>query len=377
MPPRPAEPRDDAPAWTAPYDALLRAVTHSFSLLACATPIDAPNAHVAVLRRWQAGEAATPEWRPPSLDRPALAQARRAIDRARETLGEGFGWPSLYAARLDELARELALIDAAFGPEVVAAARARWRVDDEATEADAIAAAWIEHGTRERDTDDAGEDREAIPTDDERDPRSLVACLRRAAGEARAPVRVLVRDRIGALAASGDGVVIVARGCTTSPREIARVTLHEIEGHVLPRERARGRRPGLCVLGSAGSSEDEEGRAIVLEERAGHLRGLRRRALGLRHLATTHVLSGASFVELVRLLTREHGEPLEDALRLAARTMRGGYRDGRDVRGGVARERIYLPGYLRVAAAVAREPALLARLGSSRLSIAAHAALRG
>lgn len=378
MPHRRGEPGaalEPALRWTAPYDALLRALGQAFALLPCTTPANAADEQRALLRRWRAGEPASPAWRPAPIDRLALAQARVALDRARATLDDPSPWAALYAARLEELARELALIDAAFGPRVVLAARARWGAP--APEALRAASTWIERGAREaRDAAGPAGTEPEIPTDDERDPRSLVSSLRRAIGASRAPVRVLVRDRIGALAASGDGIVVVAQGRTASPREVARVTLHEVEGHVLPRERARTQAPGLCALGSAGASEDEEGRALLLEDRAGLLAGRRRRALGLRHVAAAQVLEGASFVELVRALIREHDEPLEDALRLAARTMRGAHVASGDAHGGVAREIIYLPGYLRVAQAVEREPAVLARLGGARLSLAAHRTVR-
>jgi hypothetical protein len=273
----------------------------------------------------------------------------------------------VYAARFDELARELALVDATFGPEVARHAHARWGASQ--ADADRLATKWL------REPIEASDDDAEIPTDDDRDARSLVSSLRRAIGAARVPVRVIVRDRVGALAASGDGVVIVARGRTATPREIERVVLHEVEGHVLPRERARSLSPAILSLGSAGASEDEEGRALVLEERAGFLHPRRRRALAARHLAARRVLEGAGFVDLVRWLLDDLGEPLDEALRVASRAMRGGFTHAGDVHGGVAREVIYLPGYLRVRAAVERDPGALARLGTARLSIAARATL--
>jgi hypothetical protein len=387
MPPRPADraPREATehappPDWTAPYDALVRSLSEAFPLLQHATPLNAATEQRVMLARWQAGDAVAPAWRAPSVDAKALARGHAAVERARASLPGATPWERVYAARLEELALDLELVGAAFGPSVVRRARARWgRID---AEVDRVAIEWAAEA-REAEDDDAPR----IPTDDEHDPRSLVSALRRAAGAARVPVRVLVRDRIGALAASGDGVVVVARGRSTTPRETARVVLHEIEGHVLPRERAKAGRanadgapgappaPGVVALGSAGASEDEEGRALVLEERAGFLHAARRRALGLRHLAARHVLAGAGFVELVRTLHRDRGEPLEDALRLASRAMRGGHARGGDVLGGIAREIIYLPGYLRVLEATRDDAAALDRLGTARLSLAARATL--
>ncbi len=368
MPPTPAEPTTtgqpvaEGPAWAEPYDALIRTLSQAFAPITCATPLEAAVQQRALLDRWRAGAEEAPRWSPPPIDRHALSHARAAVDRARSMLGGASAWERIYAARLAELALDLALVDASFSPTVIASAHARWGATD--PDADRLAASWAREAANEASP------AERVATDDERDPRSLVARLRRDIGAARLGVRVVVRERIGALAASGDGVVVVSRGRTASEREITRVALHELEGHVLPRERARALRPGLACLGSAGAAEDEEGRAIVLEERASLLHAGRRRALGLRHLAARWVLADASFVELVRALTREHGEPLEEALRTAARAMRGGYRKGGDVHGGIGREIIYLPGYLRVRRAARADAALLDRLGSARLSMA-------
>lgn len=406
MPPSPAdrargEPPRHAPPpdWTAPYDALIRSLSEAFPLLQHATPLNAATEQRVLLARWKAGDEVAPSWRAPMVDAKALARGHAAVERARASLPGATPWERVYAARLEEISRDLELVGAAFGPGVVRRAHARWGHID--PDVDRVALAWAREARAANagaanagadanaDANDGDEDEDgapSIPTDDEHDPRSLVAALRRAAGAARVSVRVLVRDRIGALAASGDGVVVVARGRTTTPRETARVVLHEIEGHVLPRERAKAAAgmlaapgtagaPGVIALGSAGASEDEEGRAIVLEDRAGFLRAARRRALGLRHLAARHVLAGGGYVELVRTLHRDHGEPLEDALRLASRAMRGGHARGGDVLGGVAREIIYLPGYLRVLEATRDDDASLDRLGSARLSLAARATL--
>jgi hypothetical protein len=351
----------DARTVTRPLDALLRQVAERFPLLACATPINATAEQARLLAAWTSGDEATPTWEAPRIDRPSLATLRRAFDQARVALEDVRDpWLAAYRARVIEHDRELALVDASFGPNVSEAARARFATGDREREADALAARLLDAPIEEGGS--------RIATDDERDPRSLVSRMRAAISARGLGVRVVLRERIGALAAAGDGIVIVASHRRTTEREAERVVLHEVEGHVLPRERGRSFEHGLGTLGSAGASEDEEGRAIVLEERAGLLDARRGRALAARHVAARLVDHGATYVDVVRHLRDEAHVSIEDALSTTSRVMRGAYARGRDVVGGVARERVYLSSFLRISAAVRADESLLERLGRARLS---------
>ena len=356
---------------TRPLDAMLREVAERYPILGWATPKNAASEQARLLAAWRAGNQASPAWEPPGVDRRALAHSRRAIERARAALTDvGDRWIALYVDRLAECALDLEVIDASFTRAITDASRRRFGSDErDERAADRLAAQWIA-------TPLPAATDETIATDDERDARSLVSQMRRAISAQRLGVRVLVRDRIGALAAAGDGVVIVARGRRTTAREVARVVLHEIEGHVLPRERGRATTqelPGICTLGSAGASEDEEGRAICLEERAGLLEPKRRRSLAARHVAARIVERGGSYVDVVRHL-RGAGLADDEALEVASRVQRGAYREGAAVVGGVARERVYLSAYVRVSAAT-EGGRTLDSLGDARLSLAARARL--
>jgi hypothetical protein len=134
----------------------------------------------------------------------------------------------------------------------------------------------------------------------------------------------------------------------------------------MPRSRARRARLGIFCLGTAHGSDDQEGRALCIEQRAGMLLGPRRRELARRHLAGRSVESGASFVETVERLRRADA-PLETALRIAARSHRAG---------GMARELVYLPAMLRVAAMLDRDPGIDRVLGSGQVSTNAAEVLR-
>lgn len=344
---------------TRSLDERIRAVCARFPLLSGVTPRNAAREHDRLLAAWREGHELSPRWERPDVDRGLLATTQRMLDASIESLVGQRGWLAIYRERLVELAADLAVIDAAFTPDIARAAEARF--GHELAAGDELAAAF-----REAIVEDA--DVETISTDDPNDPRSLLSRMRARISALALPVRVLVRERVGSLAAAGDGVVIVAANRRATEREIARVVLHEIEGHVVPRERGRGRTHGIETLGTAGASEDEEGRALVIEDRAGLLTGRRKRSLAARHIAARAVTSGATFVDVVRAI--RDLVTLEEALAIASRVMRGGYASDRDVVSGIARERVYLPAYARVARAIEDDPGLFERLGSARLSLA-------
>jgi hypothetical protein len=340
-------------------DSVIRGVSTRFPLLSGVTPQNSAREHARLVAAWTRGEELSPAWEPPAIDRVLLTSTQRVLGELLARIERPTGWLSIYRERLIELTRDLEVIDAAFSEDLPRAAAARFTT--RLTDGDAIAERFAKATSND--------DEELILTDDDTDPRSLLSRMRARISELRLPVRVLTRERVGSLAAAGDGVVIVAKNRRVPVREIERVVLHEIEGHVLPRERGRSLPHGIETLGSAGASEDEEGRALLLEERASLLSPERQRMLAARHVAARMTIDGATFVDVVRRL-REMVS-LTDALAITARVMRGGYTRGRDVVSGMARERVYLPAYARVARAVQADPTLLDRLGTRRLSLAA------
>jgi hypothetical protein len=185
-------------------------------------------------------------------------------------------------------------------------------------------------------------------------------------GSLKIGARVSLVPELASAAAAGDGVVLVRPGVPHTESAARRIALHEVIGHVLPRIVARAELLGLFRVGSASGTDDEEGRALFLEEREELLSSSRRRELGVRHLGALAIRKGADWVELVRLVL-EYGFAVRDALRLAARIARGG---------GLAREIVYLPAFFRVRTALISEPALEAYLSRGRVSIAAARTLR-
>jgi hypothetical protein len=203
-------------------------------------------------------------------------------------------------------------------------------------------------------------------SDDRSSPHSLVTLLAREIGQRRLPVRVEVVSSLGSRAASGDGVIFIRGHVWLSRVQAIRITAHEVLGHALPRVRARLQTCGLFRVGSAGAGDEEEGRALAIEERLELLDTERRRELGLRHLAALAVAEGADASQCVRLLLG-WGCSLAAATTLYARVARGG---------GLCRELAYLPAWLNFKAVASAEPELERWLEQGRLSLAAARTLR-
>jgi hypothetical protein len=181
----------------------------------------------------------------------------------------------------------------------------------------------------------------------------------------RLALRIEVVAGLASVAAVADGVVRIRAGVRLKKSAARRVALHEIHGHVLPRVRGRTW-GGILAAGSAGGSEDEEGRAILLEDRAGLLDAERHRDLGRRYLAAQCLRAGGDFWQTVELLGTL-GAEAKEAVDLASRVHRGG---------GLGRELVYLDGYVRVRTRLEQEPSLERFLENGRVSLEAARLLR-
>src|SRR4029079_11123055 len=172
---------------------------------------------------------------------------------------------------------------------------------------------------------------------------------------------------LSALAATGERHILVAAGRMTRREDVERTVMHEIEAHAIPRTRAAQGRLAIFQIGTAPGIDDQEGFALVLEDRASFLGPKRKRELAARHLAVEAMDGGARFAENVSALVKEHGLTIRDAVLLAERTYRGG--DG--MTPGLGRERIYLEAYLRVGEHLAKRPTDEGILTSGQVSLEA------
>lgn len=288
---------------------------------------------------------------------PDLSSVRRALDRLAAAPHAELEW-RLLAGRAQELALEAELVAHAGAPQFRGLAGKRFPLSAAHAELRRAALEWAELGTQSPPSSPLHS------SDDKSDRDSLWNHLSRRLEASRLPIRLEVSAGLASLAAVAEGVVRVRGGARLSSEVAARIALHEVEGHVLPRlaGRALG---GVFAAGSAGAGEDEEGHALLLEERAGLMDVERRAELGLRYLAAESVREGAGFWESFQLLLERAASP-ELAMELACRAHRGG---------GLGRELVYLSGYTRVADGLRARSELEGVLGSGRVSVAAAAAL--
>ncbi|HEY4014595.1 MAG TPA: tyrosine/phenylalanine carboxypeptidase domain-containing protein [Polyangiaceae bacterium] len=345
-------------------EGLVARAAREVQILAALTP-----AAVAAERERLVGELrhrrrANPRWSYTPVDHSDL---RRALDLAESALAPCEGpLHLLYLARVRELSLEAALCAAAGTKEVGGLARRRFAPVNAASAAAAseLCEAWITEGAPAP----AGY---PILSDDP-DPRSLLSQMRRAVGALRLPFAVVARPSLAALAATGDRFILVAAGRPVHDEDAARTVLHEVEGHACPRARAAGAAVTLVRAGTARGMDDQEGRALVLEERAGMLGARRRRQLAARHRAVEAMLDGASFADVAWSLADAHGFDAADAVLVAERAFRGG--DG--VQPGLGRERVYLESFVRVRARFAAYPEDEAVMASGQVAADAVDALR-
>jgi hypothetical protein len=329
------------------------------ALLRRCQPTNGPAAAAAWVGAFRRGERA--ELRLHHAPPPDLEQLEAALRELESTLGAAAGLAALYVERVRELRLDAELARSVGTPHFHRLARRRHAPSDapEWAAAEQLARAWAQASCP---PDPAATYR----SDHRHSPHSLLSLLTREIGQRRLPVRVELAPLLASRAASGDGVVFIQPNLALTHGQGLRICQHEILGHVLPRVLARSQACGLFRVGSAGAGDEEEGRALLIEERSGSLDGERRRELGLRHLAALAVCEGADVTECVRLLLGL-GCTLPDAAALYLRVARGG---------GLCRELAYLPAWLRSSAAFELDPGLERWLEHGRLSLSAARALR-
>ena len=333
-------------------------------LLGTLTPVNAQGERLRLVEEVRAGRPARPKW---IYSPVAHDELRRTLDAAERTFEPLAAEPIdlLYLDRLRELSLEAALCAVSGGSQVGGLALRRFApaAAEVQAQAAALCASWLD--------EPESADPTLIPSDAP-DPRSLLSQMRAGIGRARLPFTVVVQPALAPLAATGDRVILVATGRLVSARDVERTVLHEVEGHARPRARALDASLALFRTGTARGVDDQEGRALLLEERAGWLEGRRRRSLAARHRAFEWMVAGATFADVATGLTREHGmDPLQAVL-AAERTFRGSDGNGP----GLGRERIYLESLVRVRAHLGARPGDEAVLASGQIAIDAAEALR-
>jgi hypothetical protein len=328
------------------------AAMRAVRLISAVTPSNAEAEMEQLLLAFERGVPRLPSWTYTKRDTTGLVENLRELSGAAEYFAEPLR--SLYRERIDELRLESALVSEVGDPAFGRHATERHRQTSRA--ADKLASAWV----HEKPADDGPSVASDAP-----DPRSLLSQVRAAIGAHRVPFTVRPVSGLMALAATGERTVYVARARSLSERRARRVALHEVLGHVLPRVRAARAHP-IFALGTAGGTDDQEGLALLYEQRHGLLDGPRRVELARRHLATSAMRGGADFVDVVRHLRGlDPYLSLSEALHIATRTFRGSTGSFQ----GLGREGVYLPALLRVRACLRKSPRAERILESGQVAV--------
>jgi hypothetical protein len=349
----------------APIERLVTHAARQVQLLSALTPVEAQVERARLVGELRAGRWPRPRWRyaPQNHDR-----LRRTLEAAETALARGRPTPleAVYLARVRELSLEAALCTAAGTVAVARLARARFGAQARpiARAASEMCAAWL----GEPAPPAAG----TCMRSDDPDTRSLLSRMRAAVGDLRLPFTVVPTPTLASLAATGERVILVATGRTATEEDTRRTVLHEIEGHARPRARSLRASSALFSAGTARGVDDQEGRALLLEERAGLLGSRRRRQLAARHCAVEAMLDGAPFAEVARSLVDSHGLDAGEAVVVAERAFRGS--DGEHP--GLGRERVYLECFVHVRAHLASRPEDERILESGQVAVDAVEALR-
>jgi uncharacterized protein (TIGR02421 family) len=112
---------------------------------------------------------------------------------------------------------------------------------------------------------------------------------------------------------------------------------HEIGIHLLIHHNGKTQPLKILRYGLPGHEETQEGLAIFAEYLAHGLNPSRLRILAGRTVAVHYLVEGASFLDLFRILHRDHGFDRRTAFRIAMRAFRGG---------GLTKDILYLRGTL-------------------------------
>ena len=333
-------------------EVLLSRAERSIALLERCRPLNYPAEREGLLAQLRRGNPRAPRFRYSGSS--GAAQLSNGLATLADAARRGGAWGALYSERAWELHLEAALVAVVGTPRARALARARFGMTQgpEVEAARRLAHNWAQLAVAE-------EKAPLYVSDDAEQPQSLVSAMRRAVGERRIGFRIVTSPDLTSSAATGDGVIVVRAGMEMSELCGKRVVMHEVLGHALPRHRAVAEEVGLYRVGSAGGPDEEEGRALLIEDRHELMGARRKRQLGLRHLAALSVHEGATWVDTARLLLTHAAEHAE-AVDIASRAHRGG---------GLGREVVYLESFLRLSTAFAEDPRAERCLERGRVSV--------
>ena len=146
---------------------------------------------------------------------------------------------------------------------------------------------------------------------------------------------IQLREDIAGLLVSGRKLLIASDSIMPAHRLDA-LLAHEVSVHLLTHFNGAAQGLGIFRTGLAGYEGIQEGLGVFAEWASGGLTRTRLRLLGARVIAVEAMLAGATFIDVYRALTRDHGFSRKGAFGIVARVFRSG---------GLAKDAIYLRGF--------------------------------
>jgi len=150
--------------------------------------------------------------------------------------------------------------------------------------------------------------------------------------------RVEIRTDMSGLMVS-HGNVLVGADLGVPESRVDALLSHEIGTHVVTYFNGRSQPFQQLYVGLPGYEELQEGLAVLGEYLVGGLSEDRLKLLAARVLAAEMMIDGATFIDLFRVLTHQHGFQRRSAFGIATRIVRGG---------GLTKDAVYLRGLSKV-----------------------------
>jgi len=341
-------------------DAGLDRICRSFDFLLSVSPINTSQA----LERFRADKWAKPpefRYRPLTVD---PSEAKRTLYRMDLKTVEDPVLETLFSEKRQEVDHQLTMLEARNTPRFRFASLMLYEPVDSALRETAaqILAADLGYPPAPGGTADCHAVADAA--------QDMIE--RYAARDPAFDVQVELRDDTAAGMMVSGRSLYVSTATAMPAHRVVPLLHHEVGVHLLTYVNGSKQGLGIFKRGLAGYEGVQEGLGVFAEWVVGGLTRTRLRLLAARVVAVDAMIDGGDFIEIFRLLRREHGFSSNTAFLIAARVFRGG---------GFAKDAIYLRGFKAVldmlAAGQSLDPFWYGKIDIRHLAVVGELAERG